>query len=413
MKIPYKVLFLSVFAASFIGAPANASEDARAVIEEMLKKEFYRSVGIEAYVVQETNSFGQTNFLLYEKWDLAHIAKYKKGWKLEPTEEEQMNHFFGYRLVLPDEISIRINNRYGNSPTQVVEAANAIVKVGQIATLAAGDHGLINHDTAWRVGTDLANGQARVTQATVNAALAEADADLIIKGAGKHFEELRKFGDQAELQKVDRSDGDLFVLTNSKVNQKHKTEDGTYTINTIQLFIDQKDYVTRALVMKGRSDLKKTGKQPFQIKRSSSAYKKVNGGPLYVPFKSDMQITLSSGAENEHKASDAEIAKKKKQMEDLKKAKAEYEEKLAELSPEQRKMMEQMMGSQMKQMMEQLEQLESDADDISNKHTVGSEITVDRVCIGGIETWAAMVSEFHNVGADAVLDAGALKCTKG
>ena len=413
MKTPIKVLFLSIFAASFIDAPANASEEARAVVEEMLKEEYYRSIGVDAYVVQETNSFGQTNFLMYEKWDLEHIAKYKKGWKLEPTEEELVDQFFGYRLVRPDEIKIRLNNKYGNSPTQPIEVVNAIEKAGKAATLLAMDNDLISRNSAFEIATDLENGRARVTQASVNATLAEADADLVIKGARNHIEELRKFGDQAELRKVGRPDGDFYVLTNSKVDQSHKTEDGTYTINTIQLSIDKKTYVVKELVMSGQSELKKTGKQPFQIKKTSSAYKKVSGGPLFLPFKSDMRITLSSGAENQHKESEADIAKKEKQLKELKKAMGEYEEKLAELSPEQKKMMEQMMGSQMKQMMEQLEQLESDADDLSNKHTVGSVITVDRVCLGGVETWAAMVSEFHNVGADAVAEAGTLKCTTG
>lgn len=368
-----KLSLVIAVAAPLILTGAEASEEARAIVEKMIEKEGERSAGVEAYVVQESNSVGHTHIAMYEKI-------------VTPTghpDAAAADNFIAYRLVLPDEIQFRLSQDFGNSPTQLYEAALGVAAVG------FGTFGLLSRDQWLGLVEDSEGGVVRASEVTASAA---GTPIRDMHNALQALEDLRKFGDMADLNRLDDAiEGDFFVLTAEDVNQKQQTEEGEYTIDTISLYVNQETYTPHKLIMSGKSKLEKTGVNPLEITKWTTDYRNITGSSLLLPFHSRMEIRLSAGDEQE--------------LQDMQKELDEFKKKLEDLPPEQKKIMEEMMSGQLEKQMEE-------AENMAQGHAVGSEVTVDKVCVGGIETWVTMMSELHDVDPGPIVPAGPLQCTE-
>lgn len=114
---------------------------------------------------------------------------------------------------------------------------------------------------------------------------------------------------------------------------------GSWKPETIHLFLDQRELLPRKMVMEGR--LTQGGEsQPVEMTALFRDYREVEG--VIHPFRIEIQTEgISSGMSPE------EQAKVRESMEGL-------QEKKAAMSPEQRQMVEQMMGGKLRQMRQML-----------------------------------------------------------
>lgn len=114
---------------------------------------------------------------------------------------------------------------------------------------------------------------------------------------------------------------------------------GSWKPETIHLFLDQQELLPRKMVMEGR--LTQGGEQqPVEMTALFRDYREING--VIHPFRIQIQTEgISSGMSPE-------------EQDEVRESVEGLQEKMAAMSPEQRKMMEQMMGRKLQQMRQML-----------------------------------------------------------
>lgn len=144
------------------------------------------------------------------------------------------------------------------------------------------------------------------------------------------------FRDRATLVGTETVDGrKAWQLRVEDLGQVEKLENGQeLELNTVNVWIDSNDYVT----LKTRIDgvMTERGEQrPVVMEQSSTDFRAVPGSDMYEPYRQTM--TMSGMLSEEDKA---QMAEAKEQL-------AEAERQIASMPPDQRAMVEQMMGGQM------------------------------------------------------------------
>ena len=144
------------------------------------------------------------------------------------------------------------------------------------------------------------------------------------------------FRDKATLVGTETVDGrEAYHLRVEDLDQVEKLENGQeLALNTVSIWIDRKQYVT----LKTRTDgvMTERGEQrPVVMEQSSTDFRTVPGSDMYEPYR--QTVTMSGMLSEEDKA---QMAEAKEQL-------AEAEREMASMSPDQRAMVEQMMGGQM------------------------------------------------------------------
>lgn len=321
---------LSLTAFSFQPLPAQA-EDAQAIMDKMEQSQVSRWQNVNAYIKDQVSA-GNRMVLFFEKM--------------------QGNEHLGFRLVPPHEVQERIAGIDGIAPE--LRAALLWNMAGAASRISGG---MLPAEMGQALQGGLLDGMAMMGQglASVDNAQARDRAD-----AQKSFMDRKKFGQMAKNVGVEQVNGySTHHLRAEEINITQTTAQGNYTLKTADLFVDTKKYVP----IKMRFDFveDKTGNM-FSVEKVSTDYR--SAGSLYEPFKEIMRI--NPGADGKQAA---ELEKARREMKKLK-------EQLDNMPPDQKAMMMQMMGPQMKTM---------------EKMAAGKGIEVETIVksieIGGVEQY--------------------------
>ncbi len=299
------VLIFPVFAIAY--NPPSWAEDAQTVMQNMEQKQIQRWSGEQYYVVVK-DAVGTRSILLYQR--------------VSPTDPK-----LGFRLVPPDEIAQRAAG-ISDHARWLAAGMTFTSLSGLLSSLPDGSVG----NQAMAAMTDaFAAAQSGVMQNTIKA-----------KGeAEKSAFDRRRFAQMAKWVALQQF-GDRWAhhLRATDINFTQTTAEGSYTLKTADVFVDNEKYVP--LKMRFDFQEEKTGNM-FSVEKISSDYRSV--GSLYEPFKETMRI--NPGLDGKQAA---ELEKAQREM-------AKLKQQLASMPPEQRAMMEQMMGGQMQSMMKTVDNM--------------------------------------------------------
>ena len=147
------------------------------------------------------------------------------------------------------------------------------------------------------------------------------------------------FSDSAELVGMETVDGRKahHLVAENLDRARRFAEDGEFTLQTVNVWIDADEYVPLRMVMDGTMDTDGTPR-PVTIETIEHDYRNVAGSNMYEPYQQIMRLTGEMADET------------KRQMEEARAQLAEFETQMAEMPESQRQMMMNMMGEQIEMM---------------------------------------------------------------
>jgi hypothetical protein len=147
-----------------------------------------------------------------------------------------------------------------------------------------------------------------------------------------------KFMETARLVGRETLDGrPAFHLESAGLDQVQKTDDGEYRVETVSLWLDAEEYVPLRTTVEGTM-VSGDQARPVTIETLQSDYRQVPNSRMYEPYRRVTTISNAMTPEQE-----AEMLKAQQQMQ-------EFEQQLATMPPDQRRMAENMMGPQLEMM---------------------------------------------------------------
>ena len=147
------------------------------------------------------------------------------------------------------------------------------------------------------------------------------------------------FSESAELVGTETVDGREahHLIAENLERVRSFAEDGEFTLQTVNVWIDAAEYVPLRMVMDGTMDTDGTPR-PVTIETIERDYREVPGSNMYEPYQQVMRLTGEMADET------------KRQMEEARAQLAEFDKQLAEMPESQREMMMNMMGEQIEMM---------------------------------------------------------------
>ena len=150
--------------------------------------------------------------------------------------------------------------------------------------------------------------------------------------------DMQMFADRARLVGTEQVDGrEAFHLRAEDLNLTQESDGQTFTINSVDSWIDATEYVPLRMLMEGvATDGRES--RPIQMEKRDLDYRKVPDSKMYESYRQVMTISSMMNAEQ-----DAQMVEARKQMEEM-------ERQLAQMPPSQRDMIMRQMGPQMEMM---------------------------------------------------------------
>ena len=248
-----RILFVLPFAfgATFLSA-ANASDEAREIIDKVQAKELERTVGVGSYISVVSDSSGAKAVLFHEK----------------------MGPGLGYRIVPAQEINKRLVER------ELFLSEEHQEEIAHRMTTFGGD--------VWSMASPPSGSEERyrreLAQLYIRASIYDMREYLDIDRDHARIFQLREFGDGAEVvARENYGTRPAFKLVMNDIDKTEKTDGGEFTITDGTLYIDREHYVILGMQFNGVSKYKKeTGN--FSIEQVRHDYREVGGSKLYLPF---------------------------------------------------------------------------------------------------------------------------------
>jgi len=147
------------------------------------------------------------------------------------------------------------------------------------------------------------------------------------------------FADTATLEGNESVDGrDAYHLVAKDLNRKREFGEGaTFTLQTVNAWVDTAKYVTLRLTMDGLLDTDGTAR-PMTMDMTNQDYRNVPGSNMYEPYRQIMRMNGVMSDETRAQVEQARVGL------------AEFEQQLLEMPQSQRDMMMNMMGDQIEMM---------------------------------------------------------------
>ncbi|HSQ69135.1 MAG TPA: hypothetical protein VLM41_03550 [Steroidobacteraceae bacterium] len=151
-------------------------------------------------------------------------------------------------------------------------------------------------------------------------------------------QDIEEFARRAKLVGQESVDGrEAFHLVADGLNRTQQADGQEFTLNTINLWVDTREYVPLRMKIDGVAK-SASESRPITIEKFDSDYRTVPGSTMYEPYRQVMRLSGMLDA-----AQRAEMADAQKQF-------AEMEQQLQQMPPAQRQMVMQQMGPQMAMM---------------------------------------------------------------
>ncbi len=324
------VLVLS--AAMFIPATA-ISADAQSILDKARKMQEERWEGVDLYMIDQSINGHRTQTYMMR------VNVTDKSGSTQP-------------VFVPMSANQVLNNQGKNTqtmtPEQLEEFAAAQESVGA-AMSAEIEHGLgqagLPAGMLSATGSDPWNTMDPGTMmrggATFMRGAAEGERERLSDtgpDAQAMADEWSQFREKAQLVETVRIGGrKAYHLRATGIDNVQYVDGDEMRFDTMAIWIDTKDYVPLRMTMSGTMTAEGQTR-PMTIERDISDYRNVPNSKMYESYRSSMRLGGMLSAEHE-----AEMAKAAEEM-------ADFEQELANMSAEERAMVEQMMGPQLETM---------------------------------------------------------------
>ncbi len=330
MRTVKSTLFLAVL----LFAPAIAiAADAQAILEKARKMQDQRWEGVDLYKIDQTINGNrvQTYMMRVNVKDetgniqpifvpmSANQVLNNQGRNSQTMTPEQLEAFAAAQETTGDAMSSEIESGLGQAglPPDLLSATGS------------DPWNTMDPGTMMRGGATFMRGAAEAERARMTDMGPDAQSMA---------DEWAQFQARAKLVGTDKVDGlKAYHLRASGMDNVQPLDDGEIRFDTMAIWIDAKEYVPLRMTMSGT--MTSEGQtRPVNIERDIRDYRQVPNSRMYESYSSTMRI---GGMLSE--ADQAEMARAAEEM-------AEFEEELANMSAEQRAMVEQMMGPQLETM---------------------------------------------------------------
>lgn len=318
-----------------IGPATATAEDAQSILETMQQKQIERWRGVDSYVVAQT-IMGTRVLLYYER--------------LTATDADGKT-FTTFRTVTPREAARRQAAARGTSsmtPAQLRQFADAQEMIGEgvgneidagmrKAGLPPGLLGATGSDP-WATLDPrvMMGGNAKMLRAIANEN--EKPEDDGVADARRQVAATDTIARGARLVGTETIDSrKAFHIRAEGLNQVQQADGRQFTMQTINLWVDAKMYVPLTTRIEGVAT-RGTEITPISIAMASQDYRSVPNSHMYEPYRRVMRLGGMMDAEQ------------RKEMAEAKRKMAEFETQLTQMPAEQRKMIMNRMGPQMKMM---------------------------------------------------------------
>jgi len=316
--------------ASFALAPVAGAQSAKGLLDKMLEVESKRAKGVNDYAM-DISMMGHDTTLFYER-----VSTRAPNGKPIDT----------FRLVSFDEMNRRQQAGQGMPPEAWQAYSDAMRQSGSAMSsetekgmneaglppgmLGAMGSGASAEPWASPNPSTMMNSMAGFAEAAGNASTADeavADEAAATKSMALFRKRAKIVGKESigKRRAIHARADDLDLV--------EKTNGEELTIHAVSLWVDAEKYVPLKLRMEGVAKQDGKSREVF-IERLDQDYRTVLGSKLYMPYRSMVRMHGVLGADQQ------------KQMEDARRQLAEFDQQLAEMSPEQRAQVEGMAGSQ-------------------------------------------------------------------
>lgn len=321
--------------ASVLTLPSiSAAQDPESIMQMMLEKQRQRWNGVDTYVVDQS-MLGHRAQRYFEKVTVASEQgeRYELFRPLQPganaCSDEAQSPF---DEMTPEEYEMAAQAYEMTGEATANEIENGLEQAGLPRGLlaASGSDPWASFDPRVMMGSGAmfmrAAGEAKRRQAIENM---QPDETL---------PEMREYADKAELVGTEKIDGrEAFHLRAENLNLTQEADGQTFTINTVDSWIDTQEYVPLRMLLTGVAT-ERGESRPIEMEKRDLDYRNVPDSDMYESYHQVMRIGGMMTAEQQ-----AQMAEAQKQMADM-------EQQLAQMPASQRDMIMRQMGPQMEMM---------------------------------------------------------------
>lgn len=329
-----KLLFVLAIATSFAMPIAVQAEDAKSILNEMIAKDSARKSDVKFYVVRQ-KVIGQTVSQYFERTEVT-LADGSNMETFRPVSgPELQNRNAGNGLALTPaqtEVYAQGLEQTGSAVSSEMEKGlqNAGLPPNLFKSMGSPSEPWASPDPKTMMGAG-AGFMRAAGQASAQTGQGQQDAETLAN-------QMADFAQTAKLVGQEKIDGkNAFHLRSDDVNQTEISNGQEFTIQTMNIWVDDAEYVPLKMRMEGIAKIDGQVRDIF-VEQHWSDYRAVPESTMYESYK---QLMRMGGVLT---------PKEEAQMLEAKQKMAEFEVQLASMPDSQRKMMESMMGSQMDMM---------------------------------------------------------------
>lgn len=310
--------------------PAQADDQASAIVERMLAQKADVVRQAETYIVSEQHDMGTTQYsrptiqpvMLYssvcnpDRYNFAVPADgddYNTRRPLRLRCQGQPDSL-GHSLVRPKEVEyMLLEDQYA------IERETAMKMFPLMLSALSGAAGALSlGDVQDSLGIPVVSGVLSPLRDHFSLTDLRRDIDNAIQ----ERKDLLEFGRVANVLGEITVDGrPAWALVARDLNRKQVTEEGTFTITGVGLVVDKTRHVQLAMFVEGTSEQGNKGKpQRFWISRQDRDYRPIEGTTALIPFKTTMALSLKledEKSQREMREAKAELDKARAQLKEM------------------------------------------------------------------------------------------------
>jgi len=311
-----------------------AAKNAGDILETMREKQLQRWQGVDMYVVEQ-KVMGQGIKTWYQRAEIETEGGGTQTVFLPmPDSQVGAGRCPGAMKMTPEDMDAYADAMEMTGAGLGSEIENGLEAAGLPRGLlaASGSDPTATFDPRVMMGSN-----ATFMRAAAQAERERAAADPSA-GAREDADQMAQFMAKAKLVGTEEVDGrKAYHLRADGLDQVQQVDGREFHVTTVSLWVDHSKYVPLQTRVDGTM-VSGSESRPMTMENRQSDYRDVAGSKMYEPYRQTMKISGMMDASQEAKMQEAQAKM------------AEMEQQLASMPPEQRQMMESMMGPQLQTM---------------------------------------------------------------
>lgn len=309
---------------------AALAQDVRSILETSQAKQLERWKGVNAYILNQSAS-GQQIQTHFQRTEVVDSDGNSQTMFLPVRNPGAQAGMCGSRTLTPDELEIFAQ---GLELTGSVTGPKQMERYEQAGIPAAAVKGDPSEPWASPDPRIMMGAGAEFLRGAADAQRAQAAEDPNADGR-ERADHIQQFIDKASLVGTESIDGRrAFHLRADGLDEVHESDGNQFRTEAMSMWVDTTEYVPLRIKMDGTLT---SGREtrPMSMEMVYSDYRRVPDSNMYEAHK---QMTKISGMLDE---------KQQKEIREAQEQMADFEQQMADMPPEQRAMMERMVGPQL------------------------------------------------------------------